>query len=72
MLHDCNYNKIRLLHDLSRIAHFVKNHAKGDSKKGAQHTSCHQVYVELEKDLEKHIKKLGGVVAELSKKGNFK
>ncbi len=71
MLEDCNYNKVRLLHDLSRIVWYLKKHAKKDAKK-AGHRECHNLCVELEKDLERHIKKINETIVGLSKKGKFK
>lgn len=72
MLDNCNYNKVRLLHDLSRIAQFLKKHAKKDAKKSRKHGSCHKLYGELEKDLDKHIGKLNKAIGTLAKKGYFK
>ena len=57
MLDNCDYNKVRLLHDLSRIVWHLNKHAKEDAKK-AGHEECHKICVELEKDLEKHISTL--------------
>jgi hypothetical protein len=72
MLKDCNYNKIRLLHDLSRINNFIKKHAKEDAEKAKGHEGCRKVYAELEKDLEKHINKLSRRMMGMAKKGKFK
>jgi len=58
MLNNCDYNKVRLLHDLSRITWYLKKHVKKDAK--GKHAKCAKVYKDLEKDLEKHIKKLQG------------
>jgi len=71
MLEDCNYNKVRLLHDLSRLTQFLKKHAKKDAKKG-KHGECHKLYLDLEKDLEKHIGELSKAISGLGKKGKFK
>lgn len=70
MLKDCNYNKVRLLHDLSRIVWYLKKHAKEDAKK-LGHESCHKMCEELEADLEKHIDKLRAAIEGLSKEGKF-
>lgn len=71
MLENCNYNKVRLLHDLSRIIWYLKKHAKADAKK-AGHEECHKICIELEKDLEKHVKTISQRIAGLSGKGKFK
>lgn len=71
MLEDCNYNKIRLLHDLSRMNWYLKKHAKADAKK-AGHEECHKLCLELEKDLEKHIEKLRKTIHNLCSKGKFR
>jgi hypothetical protein len=70
MLNDCNYNKVRLLHDLSRINWYLKKHAKEDAKKHG-HPLCHTMCEEMEKDLEKHIDKLRAAIIGLSKEGKF-
>lgn len=70
MLHDCNYNKVRLLHDLSRITNFIKKHAKKDVKKS--HLDCHKLYLQLEKDLEKHVQNLSEAISTQVKAGKFK
>lgn len=70
MLSDCNYNKVRLLHDLSRIVWYLKKHAKEDAKKHG-HPLCHAMCEDMEKDLEKHIDKLRAAITGLSKEGKF-
>lgn len=70
MLKDCNYNKIRLLRDLSRIVWYLKKHAKEDAKKEG-HELCHAMCWEIERDLEKHIEKLRMAIEGLSKEGKF-
>lgn len=70
MLNDCNYNKVRLLHDLSRIVWYLKKHAKEDAKKH-EHPLCHAMCEEIEQDLEKHIDKLRAAIIGLSKEGKF-
>ena len=71
MLKDCNYNKIRLLHDLSRIVWYLKKHAKEDAKKSG-HELCHTMCEELEQDLEKHIEKIRQAIVGLAKEDKFK
>lgn len=70
MLKNCNYDKIRLLHDLSRIAWHLDKHAKEDAKNGG-HDWCGGMYEELRLDLEKHIGKLKQAIEGLSKEGKF-
>ena len=57
MLKDCDYNKIKILTELSRLAWHIKKFAKKDAKKH-KHSPCHKLLMQLEKDLEKYIKKL--------------
>ncbi|MBW2980662.1 hypothetical protein KY360_04560 [Candidatus Woesearchaeota archaeon] len=71
MIDDCNYNKIRLLHDLSRIVWYLERHAKKDAKKSG-HVLCHKLCGEIQKDLEKHMEKLRQAIVGLSKEGKFK
>jgi len=70
MLSDCNYNKVRLLHDLSRIVWYLEKHAKEDANK-AGHELCKAMCDELMEDLEKHIEKLRQAIEGLSKEGKF-
>ena len=70
MLNDCNYNKVRLMHDMSRIVWYLKKHAKNDSNVHG-HVLCHALCEDIEKDLEKHIEKLRLAVEGLSKEGKF-
>jgi len=71
MLDNCNYTKVKLLHDLSRITWYLKRHAKEDAKKSG-HVLCHTMCEEMEKDLEKHMEKLRQAIEGLSKEGKFK
>jgi len=66
MLSQCNYNKVRLLHDLSRIVWFLKKHAKEDAKSEG-HEDCMKMCEELEADLEKHINKIKNGISGLAK-----
>ncbi|MEM4263490.1 MAG: hypothetical protein QW666_01165 [Candidatus Woesearchaeota archaeon] len=61
MLKDCDYNKVRILHDLSRLVWHIKRFAKNDAKKG-KHDECHKLISSLEKDLEKYVDKLAHYV----------
>jgi len=57
MLSNCDYNKVKLLHELSGICGFLKKHAKKDAT-SAKHKQCSKFCAALEKDLEKHIKEI--------------
>ena len=70
MLDDCNYNKIRLLHDVSRIVWYLEHHAKKDAKESG-HELCHAMCVELQADLEKHMEKLKEAIVGISKEDKF-
>lgn len=70
MLDNCNYNKVRLLHDLSRIVWYLENHAKKDSET-AGHELCHGMCEDLQNDLEVHMEKLRTAIEGLSKEGKF-
>ena len=66
MLDNCNYDKIKLLHHLSKIVWYIDKHAKSNSKESG-HELCYHMYDDLKKDLEKHIEKLKLAVAGLAK-----
>ena len=70
MLSHCNYNKVRLLHDLSRMIWYLEKHAKEDAKSSG-HELCHAMCEEPQKDLEKHLDKVRQAVEGLSKEGKF-
>ncbi len=70
MLKDCNYDKTRLLYELSRLLGYLKRHAKEDAEKEG-HKKCISMYEEMEADLEKHLEKLKMAIAEASKEGKF-
>ncbi|TET06151.1 hypothetical protein E3J79_03015 [Candidatus Dependentiae bacterium] len=57
MLDNTHYNKMKILHRLSKTAWFIKKCAKKDAKE-AGHMECLKQYEELEKDLSNHIDKL--------------
>lgn len=62
MLKDCDYNKVKILTELSKLCWHLKRFAKKDAKKH-KHDPCHKIMVSLEKDLEKYIHKLAPIVA---------
>lgn len=53
---NCTYNKVKLLHELSKVAGFVKMYAINDAK-GA-HSKCKSYMTRLHKDLTSHLEKL--------------
>jgi len=55
MLTNGRYDKVKILHEMSSLLWFIKEHAiKESAKQGHEH--CLTYYKELEKDLEKHVK----------------
>lgn len=70
MLNNCNYTKVKLLHELSRISIKIKDFSCNAADE-AGHTLCRKEYEDLEKDLEKHIEHLRMAVEGLSKEGKF-
>ena len=71
VLENCNYNKVKLLHDLNRIIWHLEKHAKEDAKEGG-HELCYAMCEELLQDLEKHTEKLRQAIEGLSKEGKFR
>jgi len=67
MLSNCDYNKVKLLHELSSISGFLKKHAKKDAK-SAKHAGCAKFCSALEKDLEKHIAQIQKHVHKVGKR----
>ena len=55
MLNDCNYNIIKVLHDLSSIYWFLKKHGLMDAKISGD-TYNYKILEDLKKDVEKHLK----------------
>ncbi len=54
---NCTYNKLKLMHELSKIKGFIDKFGKKDAKKNKHH-SCDRILIELRKDLVKHMKAL--------------
>lgn len=61
MLNNYEYDKIKILHKLSCLQWFIKQHAEENAKK-ANNAECVAFYKELSADLEKHIAKLHKMV----------
>ena len=70
MKEDCNYDKTKLIHELSALRHFIRKHAIGDAKK-ANHPLCAKMYEEVAADIEKGIEKLKAAVSGLAKEGKY-
>ena len=70
MMSECNYDKTKLIHEISRMIQFIEKHAFEDSEKSG-HPLCGVVYGELKYDLEKHLDKLKQAVAGLSGEGKY-
>lgn len=54
MLNDCEYNKIKLLKQLSCVMWFIKKHAEKDAD-NANDVGCKNFLKALTPELEKHI-----------------
>jgi len=70
VLNDCNYDKTKLIHELSKIAHFINKHAIEDAKK-AGHPLCAEAYKETLEDLKRAINKMKEAVSGLAREGKF-
>ncbi len=56
MLDNCTYNKVKLIHDLSGIAWFMKHFCHKDAKGCSK--ECCKMFADVQKDLEKTIERL--------------
>ena len=70
ILKNCNYNKVRLLNDFSRIVFYLNKHCERDAKK-VGHVHCEALSKEVIADMETHIEKLRQAIEGLSKEGKF-
>lgn len=61
-LENCNYDKIKILHHMSKMLWFIEKHALEDAKKMSDE-KCYAAFEEIKKDLEKHVEKLKHLVA---------
>ena len=57
MLNDCAYNKIKLMHDLSRISWFIEKHCKNDAS-ACEQSGCSDLYKSVQKALDDQIEML--------------
>jgi len=60
-LNNCDYDKIKILHELSSILWFIKKHALPDAQ---QDDECSRFLKRLENDLEKHVTELKDIVCQ--------
>lgn len=56
-MENCTYDKIKILHKLSKIIYFIDQYALKDSK-----GECNKVYMEIKQNLEKDMEKLKKVI----------
>ncbi len=71
MLKDYCYDKVKLLHETSRMLNFIKKHALPEAKRQKLPQSV-KLYQELENGLHKNVTKLSRALEDLSKKGKFR
>jgi hypothetical protein len=57
VLKHCEYDTIKLIHELSSLLWFIEQHAKHDAE-NADHDECYEVFHEISQSLENHIEKL--------------
>lgn len=57
ILDNPSYDKIKLIHELSKINWFLEKHALEDAKLSGDN-DCHQAMIELHKDIQRHIERL--------------
>jgi len=70
MKSNCNYDKIKLLHEVSHIIWRIRKHYIKDAKKEG-HPLCREMYEEMAADLEKHREKLAAAVGGLAQEGKL-
>ena len=70
MLCNCNYDKTKLLYKVSALAAFIEKHAIKDAERDG-HPLCAEEYMELKKDLDRHMEKLRMAVEGLSRESKF-
>jgi hypothetical protein len=70
MNENCNYNKTRLLSDMSSIIWRVEKYYLSDAEK-AKHPLCAAACKDLVADLKKHKEKMRAAIEGLSKEGKF-
>ncbi len=54
---NCTYNKIKILHELSKVSGFIERYARKDAR-AVRHAGCHAAMQRLHSDLQRHLKAL--------------
>lgn len=70
MKSNCNYDKLKLLREISHMIWMIKKHYIKDAKK-ENHPLCAKMYGELAADLEGYREKLVAAVGGLAKEDKF-
>jgi len=70
MLSHCNYDKTKLIFELSKLIGFLDKHAIQDSK-NEEHGGCTATYQELKLDLDKHLHALTHEMTATAKQGTY-
>lgn len=60
-MNNCDYNKIKVLHEISKISGFIEKFCADDAQKAGH--ECHKVLNELHQSLEEHAQKLKKEIA---------
>lgn len=60
-IHDCEYDKLKLLYKFCKIRHFIDKHAEVDAKKIGDE-AFHKLLVEVDGQLDKYIEQLHAMV----------
>lgn len=68
-MHNCNYNKINALSRIKGLAWRIDDYVKDAEKAG--HPLCAEMFKEIEKDLQKHAKKIESAIVGLAKEDKF-
>lgn len=70
MKSNCNYDKVKLLHEVSHMIWRIRRHYIKDAEK-SKHPLCKKMYKEIADELEKHKEKLAAAVGGLAKEGKL-
>jgi hypothetical protein len=70
MKSNCNYDKLKLLHEVSHMIWRIRKHYIRDAKK-ENHPLCAKMYKEIADGLEEYKEKLAAAVGGLAKEGKL-
>ena len=70
MKSNCNYDKLKLLHEVSHMIWRIEKHYIRDAKRD-KHPLCAAMYKELADELKKHRQKLADAVGGLAQEGKL-